>query len=291
MVEALAWMQRADGDLFRLNDTMGDHDIDLDAIARWGSDLTGFRSGRPNGLRAFRGRGIVVEARPASGDYLLVDMAGPTPPHQPGHAHAGALGLELDLCGNPLLIDPGCSGYDGDPFRAYLRGTSAHNTVSLDGKDQSEMWATFRVARRAVVSMEAPVTDGTSFRVTGSCRPYHDRSSCHHRTIRRDDRGIVVEDHVTGGRGSRLELHWHLHPRWTVEGDAAHPVLRHPSGDRVVMHVEGADEVSRHRGETDPYLGWYAEGFGRVVPTWTLRATVHRNDQRVLTTRIEPARR
>ena len=54
------------------------------------------------------------------------------------------------------------------------------------------------------------------------------------------------------------------------------------------MKIEGPVEITIHRGETQPLLGWYAHGFGRTVPTWTVRGTVDANDERILRTLIEP---
>ena len=54
------------------------------------------------------------------------------------HGHADALALTLSVAGEQCLVDPGTYSYWQEPkWRDYFRGTSAHNTVRIDGLDQS----------------------------------------------------------------------------------------------------------------------------------------------------------
>ena len=46
-------------------------------------------------------------------------------------------------------MNSGTSRYGIGPERLRQRSTAAHNTVSIDGQDSSEVWGGFRVARRA----------------------------------------------------------------------------------------------------------------------------------------------
>jgi hypothetical protein len=288
MAQHVPWLRRMDGTLFPLNDSMYDHGIDLDRIVEQASSILGHTTVPPSGVRYLPSAGLVIAVDRLVGDRLAIDVGAPGPAHQPGHAHAGALSLELDLGGSPLLVDPGCSGYDGDPFRSYFRSTPAHNTATVDGKDQSEMWATFRVARRATVWVDE-VHGGTGdLLVRGSCRPYHDASVCHRRAARRDARRVRIEDQILGGTGKRVELHWHLHPDWAAELVDSTVSLRHPSGLAATLRLDGFDGTSLHKGEDRPHLGWCARGFAHAVPTWTVRGIVGSNDHRMLHTSIEP---
>src|SRR5204863_9681114 len=71
------------------------------------------------------------------------------PDHLPGHAHADTLSFELSLREQRVLVNTGTSTYEVAAERLRQRGTAAHNTVVVDGVDSSEVWSSFRVARRA----------------------------------------------------------------------------------------------------------------------------------------------
>ena len=57
-----------------------------------------------------------------------------------GHGHYDLLSVELFAGGRPLLVDPGRGfTYSEEPpnLRRWFRGTAAHNTVCVDGLDQT----------------------------------------------------------------------------------------------------------------------------------------------------------
>ena len=87
-----------------------------------------------------------IEQGPA---IVLIDVAAVGPDYLSGHAHADTLSFELSLWGQRVLINTGTSTYEEDPDREYQRGTSAHNTVVVNNENSSEVWSSFRVARRA----------------------------------------------------------------------------------------------------------------------------------------------
>ena len=83
------------------------------------------------------------------GDSLIVDCGPVGPDYQPGHAHCDTLSYELCVDGQRVVVDAGTHSYGIDGLRHYARQTSSHNTVELDGVEQSEIWGAFRVGRRA----------------------------------------------------------------------------------------------------------------------------------------------
>ncbi len=160
---------------------------------------------------------LVVDGGPLGPEYLLA------------HAHADIFSYELSLHGQRFVVDTGVAGYEAGPMRDRVRGTAAHNTVSVDGVDQAEMWSGFRVARRySPCSIEA-VCDGGSFRFAGEFPGYAaliGDGILHRRQVRGDAReGILrVQDEVTGGGKHLVESRIHLHPSVTVT--EAGPELR-----------------------------------------------------------------
>ncbi|PCI26075.1 MAG: hypothetical protein COB67_10390 [SAR324 cluster bacterium] len=80
---------------------------------------------------------------------LIVKAGNLGPDHLLAHAHADTTSFELSVDGNRLVVDTGVDRYRNDQERSRQRGTPAHNTVTVDQLDSSEMWSSFRVARRA----------------------------------------------------------------------------------------------------------------------------------------------
>lgn len=77
---------------------------------------------------------------PTPGDVLVVDCGPIGPDYQPGHAHCDTLSFELSLNGRRVIVDSGCSQYVDGEIRQYNRGSLGHNTLAIDGVNQSEVW-------------------------------------------------------------------------------------------------------------------------------------------------------
>ena len=82
------------------------------------------------------------------GEYVVCDAGPIGPDYQLGHAHADLFSFELSLNGERMIVDSGTSTYSAGPEREYLRGTAAHNTVEVNGRNQVDVWGSFRVGRR-----------------------------------------------------------------------------------------------------------------------------------------------
>lgn len=67
--------------------------------------------------------------------------------YQPAHGHCDCLSFELSVDGKPLFVNSGTYEYQGD-LRTYFRTTRAHNTVEINGHEQSQCWGGFRVGKR-----------------------------------------------------------------------------------------------------------------------------------------------
>lgn len=142
---------------------------------------------------------------------VVFDAAPLGPDYQPGHGHADTLSFELSYNGQRVLVNSGTSTYEQNSIREYERGTAAHNTVRIDHADQSEMWAAFRVARRA-----RPLgvrTDGTTF-VEASHDGYRRLRPgvTHHRRLEIDDEMILVSDRIEGRGHHSVEVFFHFAP-------------------------------------------------------------------------------
>ena len=78
----------------------------------------------------------------------IVDVGNITATYQPGHTHADTFNYELHIDGKPFVVDTGISTYNKTEQRQLERSTIAHNCVSPDEKNSSEVWGGFRVGKR-----------------------------------------------------------------------------------------------------------------------------------------------
>lgn len=275
MAEAFGTLSRPSGAIHLFNDAA--HGIAperawLDGMAR---RVCGLSIPDPRGCLALPDGGYWGWA--GADERLLVDCGEPGPAYQPGHAHCDLLSFELDLAGRAVVVDAGVSGYDGDPLRAYVRGTRAHNTVMVDGREQSEMWGDFRVARRATVRGGAAKCGADGFTFRGAYSPYHDPAAVHHREIRRTAGAWEVRDRVEGARGKRLVSFLHLHPDFAARLDDG-VIVAHAGALEVRVHPFGAHRVAIRRGEAGQ--GWHAPEFGVALPAAAIEMEVEANDGR-----------
>ncbi len=79
---------------------------------------------------------------------LVVDAGQPGPEYIPGHAHCDAMSYELFCDGKPVIVNCGTYAYQCKE-RNFFRSTAAHNTVMVNGTEQSQYWGTFRLAKRS----------------------------------------------------------------------------------------------------------------------------------------------
>ncbi len=77
------------------------------------------------------------------------------------HAHADALSVEVRYDGVEVLVDPGTYCYHGEPqWRGYFRSTLAHNTLEIDGENQSSDGGPFLWTKHASTEVsQADVPD------------------------------------------------------------------------------------------------------------------------------------
>lgn len=79
---------------------------------------------------------------------LVVDAGQPGPKYIAGHAHCDAMSFELFCNGKPVVVNCGTYAYQCKE-RSFFRSTAAHNTVMVEGIEQSKCWDVFRLAGRS----------------------------------------------------------------------------------------------------------------------------------------------
>jgi uncharacterized heparinase superfamily protein len=172
----------------------------------------------------------------AGAAWLACDCAPVGPDYQPGHAHADTLSFELSLGRQRVFVNSGTSTYRRGPERDRQRGTAAHNTVVVDGHDSSEVWAGFRVARRARAQLAGTHATAEELAVEASHDGYRRLAgrNQHRRVWRLGSTSLRIDDTVSG-RFGHCEAHFHLHPEIAAELVA----------DNQVVLTRGREHVAR----------------------------------------------
>ena len=138
--------------------------------------------------------------------HLVADVGQPGPDELPAHAHADCLSFELAVDGRRVVVDAGTSEYGSGPRRVFERSTAAHNTIEVDGTDQTEVWGAFRAGRRARATLDRADATDASVEVAASHDGYRhlDGAPIHHRSWTVTDHEVTIRDTVTGSGRHRL---------------------------------------------------------------------------------------
>lgn len=288
MAGFLEAMTYADGTLALFNDSANSEEARPEPILAAAQQIVGYRSGQPPS--AFPQTGYYLWAAPDGQEKIIVDAGEPAVGYNTAHAHCDLLSYELWRDGRPFIVDSGVHGYGGDQFRYYCRSTWAHNTVAIFGGEQSELWGTFRMGRRAEVVRAQASGDQHQWSFAGAYRPFHDQQLMHERRIRREANGDWLIEDVIHSPYEGEHNAWsfiHLHPAVAVHECAGSSTIVCRQGSRVVLIEPFGDapvqprallEPSARASEYFPDLngqrvqqGWYFPDFGVAQPATTLR--------------------
>lgn len=238
-----------------------------------------------DGLTVLSESGYYV-IRDTEKEHFLIFDAGPMgADHRSGHTHCDTLSYELSVSGRRIIVDSGVSDYYSDfNMRNFYRSTRAHNTVSIDNEEQSEIWDIFRVARRARPKDIQCVNYKDLVWVSASHTGYERLKDpvTHHRKIAYIDNHFwLIVDHINANSGHTAESFIHFDPATDV---VRSPLIGADSSAGLISrdHLQlqvlpfGFESTTDYSGETDPIQGWYASEFGKDTPNkvWGLRTNI-----------------
>jgi uncharacterized heparinase superfamily protein len=217
---------------------------------------------------AFPDTGHYVLRDDGRGDFLFFDAGEPCPPYLPAHAHADLLSFELTVGSRRLIVDSGVYEYTPGSWRNYFRSTRAHNTVEVAGQDQSEVWGSFRTARRAHPGgvVWQPETDRVLVAAEHDGYTRLRPAVIHHRSIIWE-KGCywLFVDQLFGTGNVKSAGYLHLHSSLALrqiadlswQFDEVSPAVWLSSAEGVTA------ELVRGRREP-PEQGWQSERFGEL---------------------------
>ncbi|MFK7945738.1 MAG: heparinase II/III family protein [Paracoccaceae bacterium] len=209
--------------------------LGLSAAADRTSDLDGY-------VRMDSGLAVLIcDAAPIGPDYL------------PGHAHADTLSFEMSLAGQRLIVNGGTSVYGCDPAqRLKERGTAAHNTVTLDNQNSSEIWSSFRVGRRARVTERNLQIEGDEYTLSAA----HDGFTrlggpVHRRKWKLSPGKLEIRDEIQHG-WQNAKARFRIAPPFHADPQTIHGPVP------IDLHTEGSSVKIEN--------GTWAPEFGKTVP-------------------------
>jgi Heparinase II/III-like protein/Heparinase II/III N-terminus len=229
---------------------------------------------RAIGLTTFQDSGYsVLDSVGISPARLILDHGPLGMPPCYAHGHADALSVLFRTGGQDVMVDTGTFTYSGRPdWRRYFRGTSAHNTVVVDGLDQAVQETAFQWSSPFNSRLVSCVDGAHGETVLIAMHDgYLKRAGVvHWRGLLYRPPGMwVIIDQVTGSGIHDLELNWHLGLTPIPDGNG---YLLEGAEFRIRLTVEGG-AVAVHRGQTAPILGWRSLSYGRKEPIDTLHTT------------------
>jgi uncharacterized heparinase superfamily protein len=227
------------------------------------------------------------------GDAVTVVDCGPLGYGPAGHGHADALSFQIHASGYPFIVDPGAFSYNLDyAWRDAFRSTRAHNTVVVDGQDQS------LPAGRMAWSLAANVTTRRwltteSFDLVDAEHDGYQRLPdpvTHRRIVAYLKEGVwIVRDVLTSGGQHTAEWLFHLAPDCHVmaDGDGG-CTLQSPAGATLrALTVDSSGNVVPFTiltGTDSERAAWFSPGYGTRVPSHTLSVRTDFDRECVLTT-------
>jgi len=199
-------------------------------------------------------------------DKFLIDCGDISPDYQPGHTHCDFLSYELVFDDQMIVVDSGVFEYTEGAMRNYVRSTQAHNTVSVDGDQQSEIWAEFRVARRAC-KLFAEITQNNQgayfkggyegfYAVSGKAKHMRDVAMQLNEAGNAISR-ITIRDDIQFKGKHQVESFIHLHPSLVCKDDGAGNIALIQFGERVANVI--LDKEISYKISTS----YYCPEFGR----------------------------
>ena len=191
--------------------------------------------------------------------YLIFDCG---PLGDGGHGHYDLLSFECSAWGQPLIVDPGRYTYSehAPNWRRWFKGTAAHNTVCVDGLDQTPYHrgkpkaavAQGRLlARRSAPGFDVLCGEASS--------PSYDAVHTRWILFVAGEYWIVV-DRLSGATPHRYDLRFHLAP-------AAWQRTTTVTGERqAVARAPGLALVFTPPREPCLEAGWFAPYYGQKLP-------------------------
>ena len=162
------------------------------------------------GYFGWRGEGelFVIDCGPLGPDYLI------------GHGHCDMLSFEWSVAGRRIVVDQGTYQYLPGHRRHASRATASHNTLAIEGIEQSDIYSAFRCGRRARAELVLFESGENGFRFHGRHDGFRGLPGrpMHERVVERSGEGRYrIIDRLTADPRRRVSVGLLLHPDCEIE--------------------------------------------------------------------------
>ncbi|MCB9112675.1 MAG: alginate lyase family protein [Anaerolineales bacterium] len=187
-------------------------------------------------------------------------------------SHADQLHMDLWMGDDNIAIDAGTYFYSGEGiWRNGLARTSAHNTVTVDGRDQMTLVSRFTWTNWA----KGKVLKQTENLWQGEHDGY--KPVCHKRTVMalEGDRWLVIDD-LAADEPHHYTLHWLLNDvPFTQNKNSLH--LKYEASTYKIQTgmANGEGKFSIVRADSNSTLGWCSRYYGHKEPAISLLLEAH----------------
>ncbi len=189
------------------------------------------------------------------------------------HGHSDVLSFTLRAFGRDVLVDPGTYDYFSYPkWRDYFRSTRSHNTVVVDGRDQSEMLGLFLWGRKAKADCLSWQPTNVGGKVIGKHDGYMhlDDPVTHKRMLDLDERELVIRDDVIACGKHEIEVFFHLAEHCVVNPAGINRYLVDVGPGTIEIELDHRLRVKEFKGSEDPICGWVSRGYHQKKASTTL---------------------
>ncbi len=250
MAPMVRFFRHGDGGLALFNDSREGDPSEIDSVLA----LADAR-GRPPKRAPHGGFERLVAGRLC----LLVDVGAPPPAGYDGHAHAGALSLEVSAGQERLIVNCGAALRPDSDWSAAQRATAAHSVLGVGDTNSTEI---ARLAEGAGAGKRRARTESERREAEDSIwldvahDGYWQRFGVTYRRrlfLAAGGEDLRGQESLEGEAGQAFTIRFHLHPKVQVSLLHNHTaaLLRTPSGQGWRLRASGAD-----MGLTDSvYLG------------------------------------